>query len=103
MDSVDGQRYNNNNIREETFQNVELKKITRRKHHREKVPERVEAKESRDRGQERESRGQEREREDSAQRNGKNEDENWKYDRREFHFIEEDHLNLSIKDHTVVT
>ena len=90
---VDSQR-NNNNSREETFQNLELKKINRRKHHREKVQELVETRdeETQERGRAREERGQERgqerEREDSAQRNGKNEDETWKFDRREFHFTD---------------
>ena len=89
---VESQRYNNNNIRDETFQNVELKKINRRKHHREKVQERVESteQETQERGQAREARREEREdrgRDNSAQRNGKNEeDEKWKFDRREFHF-----------------
>ena len=102
---VESQRYNND-IREETFQNVELKKINRRKHHREKVQEIVEPKdqETQDRGQAREERGQERDREDSALRNGKNEDEKWKFDRREFHFTDLARiisiLPVSLKDTT---
>ena len=86
-----------------------MKKINRRKHHREKVQERAEAREqeSQERGQVREERGQAREgrgergqeryRDGSAQRNGKTEDE--KIDRREFDFTD---LNWLIEGPTIL-